>query len=69
MIASYLTAMLGLAGVMLLWGAVQLAWKRSFPDATGDVDALADRMGCGGCDRIEACAQVALGTTSEEEPR
>lgn len=31
------------------WVAVQTAWRRSFPDASGERDALAGRGGCGGC--------------------
>jgi len=35
--------------VLVGWVAVQTAWRRSFPDAGGELDALAGRGGCGGC--------------------
>ena len=35
--------------VVALWVAVQSAWRRSFPDPSGEVDALAGRGGCHGC--------------------
>ncbi len=31
------------------WVAVQSAWRRTFPDPGGELDALAGRGGCGGC--------------------
>ena len=56
MLASYA---LGVAAVVLIavaWVGVQLAWRRTFPDAGGDADVLAGRMGChGGCGHTEAC--------------
>ena len=45
---SYLIAVLILAAVAAVWVGVQVAWKKSFPDAFCDPDALAGRMGCGG---------------------
>ncbi len=36
-------------GMMAIWVVVQKAWKQTFPDVGGDVDALATRSGCGGC--------------------
>lgn len=38
-----------MVGVLVLWVAVQSAWRRSFPDPSGELDALAGRGGCHGC--------------------
>ena len=46
--STYLIAGLAVAGMAALWVGVQVAWKKSFPDAFCDPDALAGRMGCGG---------------------
>ncbi len=46
-----------LSTVVVLWVAVQGAWRRSFPDPSGEVDALAGRGGCHGC-RGGECANV-----------
>ena len=35
--------------VVGVWVAVQSAWRRSFPDPSGELDALAGRGGCHGC--------------------
>ena len=35
--------------------AVQRAWRRSFPDAGADPDALAGRAGCRGCNDSKDC--------------
>jgi hypothetical protein len=51
MIESYLTGAIGLAAVLAAWVWVQNAWRRSFPDATGDPDTLAGRPGCGACEQ------------------
>ncbi len=49
MLASYVTGLAALVGVTLAWVAVQTAWRRAFPEAGSDPDALAGRTGCGGC--------------------
>ena len=44
--------MIGIGAVILVataWLGVQRAWKRAFPEAAADPDALAGRSGCGGC--------------------
>ena len=41
--------LLFLLAVVALWVAVQGAWRRSFPDPGGELDALAERGGCHGC--------------------
>ena len=48
MLGHYLLAALAVAAMAAVWVGVQVAWKRSFPDAFCDPDALAGRMGCGG---------------------
>ncbi len=65
MSASHAIALIGLLALLACWLGVQLAWRRSFPDATQDGDALAQRIGCGTCERTDACAQRGL----EEERR
>jgi hypothetical protein len=48
MLGSYLLAVLALAVMAAVWVGVQVAWKKAFPNAFCDPDALAGRMGCGG---------------------
>lgn len=48
-LASYAIGLLGMALLTGAWLCVQLAWRRAFPEAVGDPDALAGRGGCGGC--------------------
>ena len=63
---------IGLAAIVMLcvgWVGVQLAWRRVFPDASGDPDALAGRMGCHGCGCTNVCegrASETAGATEEE---
>lgn len=49
-------ALLTIALVLVVWVAVQNAWRRSFPEACPDPDVLAGRGDCLGCDLWEACA-------------
>jgi hypothetical protein len=51
---------IGVGAVLLIsmaWLGVQRAWKRSFPDALADPDALAGRSGCHGCHESKDCHQ------------
>ena len=48
MLTSVATGMLALCAVLAAWVTVQVAWKRAFPDAGADPDALAGRLGCQG---------------------
>ena len=57
MTSSHAIALIGLLALLACWLGVQLAWRRSFPDASHDGDALAQRIGCGGCERTDTCAQ------------
>jgi hypothetical protein len=63
---------IGLATIAVLcaaWLCVQLAWRRVFPDVSGDPDALAGRLGCHGCGCTNICEKRASATAgaSEEE--
>ena len=48
MTGSHLLAILALGLMAAIWVGVQIAWKKSFPEAFCDPDALGGRMGCGG---------------------
>jgi len=68
MLASYATGLIGIAIVLLFWVWVQGAWRRTFPGVSADPDVLAERVGCDGCDRTEACSRLAeAGAVSDEE--
>jgi hypothetical protein len=50
--------LIGVGALLLLstaWLGVQRAWRRSFPDAGADPDALAGRLGCHGCSDSSDC--------------
>jgi len=70
MLTSYAIGLTVIATVCVAWLAVQLAWRRVFPDVSGDPDALAGRLGCHGCNCTNVCEKRASETadTSEEEP-
>jgi hypothetical protein len=59
----YAVGVATVVGVTAAWVAVQNAWKRAFPRAGCDPDALAVRGGCGG-----ACGCVPRRVPSEEDP-
>jgi len=44
-----LAAVGAVAALAAGWLAVQMAWRRAFPDAHPDPDPLAGRLGCHGC--------------------
>jgi len=46
---SQAAGVVGVAALAALWFAVQGAWRRAFPEAGGDPDPLAGRLGCHGC--------------------
>ena len=54
MIESYLIGTIGTIVLATSWLGVQLAFRRVFPPATPDADALAGR-GCGSCTRSAHC--------------
>lgn len=55
MLTSHAAALLTIAVVLVVWVAVQNAWRRSFPGVCSDPDVLAARRGCHGCDSREVC--------------
>jgi hypothetical protein len=65
----FLTGVIALWVVLVCWVAVQRAWQRAFPDADGDPDALAGRMGCHGTCAPEDCERRCPGRpgVGEEE--
>jgi hypothetical protein len=69
MLSTYAIALGTIAILCAAWLAVQLAWRRAFPDASGDPDALAGRLGCHGCGCTTVCEKRASEATgaSEEE--
>ena len=67
MLTSYAIGLTGIVMLCAAWLAVQLAWRRVFPEASGDPDALAGRMGCHGCDCTNVCEKRASGTAGESE--
>jgi hypothetical protein len=69
-LTSYAIGLGAIAILCVTWLAVQLAWRRVFPNASGDPDALAGRLGCHGCNCTNDCEKRAAETpgASEEEP-
>ena len=67
MLTSYAIGLTGIVMLCVAWLAVQLAWRRVFPEASGDPDALAGRLGCHGCDCTNVCEKRASGTAGESE--
>ena len=55
MLSSYALGIAAVVAMAVAWVGVQLAWRRVFPDACADPDALAGRMGCHGCSSTETC--------------
>jgi hypothetical protein len=58
MLTSFATGVIGVAALLLVWVGVQNAWRRAFSDALDDPDVLAQRIGCGGCDRERDCDRL-----------
>ncbi len=55
MLTSYLTGILIIVALTVAWVGVQRAWRRAFPEGSGDPDALAGRTGCHGCNCTDVC--------------
>lgn len=55
MLRTYATGLTAIVVLAAAWVAVQIGWRRAFPQAGTDPDALAGRPGCGGCDEAERC--------------
>jgi hypothetical protein len=66
-LTSYAIGLAAIATLCAAWLAVQLAWRRVFPDASGDPDALAGRLGCHACDCTGACEKRAPKTAGANE--
>jgi hypothetical protein len=50
MIQNYLTALVVMSVLTVLWLYIQRRWQRHFPkQGSADGDALANRIGCQGC--------------------
>jgi len=65
MLTSYAVGIAGVVTVMLVWIAIQSAWRRVFPEACSDPDVLAGRAQCGGCNRGGVCRRRGSGTSEE----
>ena len=56
------------AGLAAGWLGVLSAWRAVFPEAGGDSDPLAGRLGCHGCGRCEReCERRAPESEGHEE--
>ena len=69
MLAPYLTGLLLLTAVLVLWVWVQGAWRRTFPEACRDPDVLAARPGCHSCEHADACEPRLARAGSDVEER
>jgi hypothetical protein len=56
-LATYVTGIVAIVGVLVVWTEIQAAWRRVFLDASADPDVLAGRMGCHGCANTDDCAR------------
>lgn len=57
MLKSYLTAVLGIAALMVGWAIVQQLWGRLFNPGSPGADVLEWRTSCGKCGCASPCAQ------------
>jgi len=57
MLTSVVTGLITLCALLAGWVTVQLAWRRAFPEAGADPDALAGRLGCRGACAPDDCAR------------
>ena len=70
MLTSLATGLITLSLLLVAWVTVQLAWRRVFPSAGADPDALAGRLTCHGTCEPRACTRrcpVRSGATEEED--
>jgi hypothetical protein len=68
-LTSHLLALLAIALMAAAWVAVQVAWRRTFPEACSDPDVLAGRMGCHGSNCSKDCNRPDRADPAEEEVR
>ncbi len=68
MLLSYAVGLIGIAVLLAVWLAVQVSWRRMFPDGSADPDVLAERVGCGGCAARDRCEnhEETAGRAAEE---
>lgn len=59
--SSALGGLLALSALLTGWVTVQLVWRRAFPAAGADPDALAGRLGCRGTCAPEDCVHRSSG--------
>jgi hypothetical protein len=68
---SVATGLGALCVLLVAWVTVQIAWRRAFPAADGDPDALSGRLGClGRCAPNEcrhACSASASSRAGEDD--
>ena len=67
MLMSHVWSVLAVVLIAVAWAAVQGAWKRSFPEASADPDALAGRLGCSGATCSNDCERTGCAGPEEEE--
>ena len=57
MLSEFLLAVLLLPAMLLVWVAVQNAWRKQFHGEDDDVDVLAGRSECGRCGCARPCGR------------
>jgi len=67
LLTSYLTGIAAAVILALAWVAVQVTWRKVFPEFSGDPDALAGRMGCHGCSSTDVCDKRPSGPSGPAE--
>jgi hypothetical protein len=66
---SHVLGLLAIVLMVVVWVAVQVAWKKTFPEACSDPDVLAGRMGCHGSNCSQDCNRPDRAGSAEEEVR
>ena len=61
MSGNYIIGIIGIAGLMVAWVAVQSLWRKIFIDEVVDRDVLAGRSDCGNCSCLTPCSVKNLG--------
>lgn len=70
MLSSSATGLAFLLLLLVAWVAVQQAWRKAFPDAGRDADALEGRLGCHGTCASAVCPRRSSeGSCAGEEER
>ena len=58
LLLSGIKALTGIAIILFVWLLIQAAWRRMFPGARGDEDALEGRVNCHGCSCLTPCQEA-----------